>query len=52
MRITYGKKNNFKYWESRWSEIDADQPMINEELCPLKYSNVVVQYLNGLSFIC
>ena len=48
MRITYGKKNNFKYWENRWSDIDADQPMINEELYPLKYSNMVVHDKNHI----
>tara|TARA_B100000989_G_scaffold262494_1_gene213996 strand:+ start:1601 stop:2374 length:774 start_codon:yes stop_codon:yes gene_type:complete len=42
MRKTYRSKNNFTYWKKRWTDIDVDQPMINESYYPLKYSNMLI----------
>ena len=36
MRKTYRSKNNFDYWKKRWTDIGADEPMINENYYPLK----------------
>ena len=46
MRITYRSKNNYEYWRKRWTEIDADEPMINDDYYPLKYSNMIISDKN------
>ncbi len=43
MRKTYRSKNNFDYWKKRWTDIGADEPMINENYYPLKYSNMLIK---------
>ena len=43
MRITYRDKNNKSYWTKRWIDIDADEPMKNENKYPLKYSKLIVK---------
>ncbi len=48
MRITFRNKTNFKYWTNRWTNINADEAMINSSYYPLKYSNMVVKNKNDL----
>jgi ubiquinone/menaquinone biosynthesis C-methylase UbiE len=43
MRITYRNKSNFKYWESRWTNVNVDEAMTNSSYYPLKFSNLVVK---------
>ena len=43
MRATYRDKNNKDYWTKRWSDIDADLAMLNNEKYPLKYSKMLIQ---------
>lgn len=43
MRITYRNKSNFKYWTSRWTNINVDEAMTNSSYYPLKFSNMVVK---------
>ena len=38
MRITYRHKNNKNYWQKRWEDIPADEPMQNKNVYPLKYA--------------
>ena len=38
MRETYRNLNNQNYWEKRWGNIKTDDPMINLNKYPLKYS--------------
>jgi len=42
MRITYRWSDNNKYWEKRWGDIPADQPMENHDVYPLKYAELTV----------
>ncbi len=42
MRKTFRNKNNFEYWTKRWTDIEADEPMVNHNWYPLKYSEMVV----------
>ena len=46
MRKTYRSKNNFEYWKKRWTDISADEPMINVDYYPLKYSNMIIDDKN------
>ena len=43
MRKTFRSNNNLEYWKKRWTEIEADKPMMNENNYPLKYSNMVIK---------
>ena len=43
MRITYRDKNNKSYWTKRWIDIDADEPMKNENKYPLKFSKMIIK---------
>tara|TARA_B100001093_G_scaffold520394_1_gene615403 strand:- start:1766 stop:2563 length:798 start_codon:yes stop_codon:yes gene_type:complete len=38
MRITYRYKDNKNYWQKRWDDISADEPMQNKNVYPLKYA--------------
>ena len=38
MRKTFRKQNNKDYWDKRWSDIPADNPMTNTQVYPLKYA--------------
>ena len=38
MRITYRDKNNHDYWTKRWTDIESDEPMVNDYKYPLKSS--------------
>ena len=42
MRVTYRNHNVKDYWTSRWDDIPADQPMENNQVYPLKYSEQTV----------
>jgi len=46
MRKTFRSQNNYEYWKKRWADIDADEPMINKDYYPLKYSSMVVNNQN------
>jgi len=48
MRITYRDKNNKNYWTKRWIDIEADEPMKNENKYPLKYSKLTVKDKNKI----
>lgn len=48
MRITYRKLDNKHYWEKRWADINADEPMENKNVYPLKYAEMVVKDKNGV----
>ena len=39
--------NNKDYWEKRWDDIPADQPMENNQAYPLKYAEQMVNNRNG-----
>ena len=43
MRITYRNINNKDYWNSRWENIPADEPMANLDAYPLKYSEMIIK---------
>ena len=47
MRITYRNINNKDYWNKRWEDIPADEPMINTNAYPLKYSEMVIKNNDG-----
>jgi len=47
MRKTYRRVNNKKYWEKRWSDIPADQPMVNSQVYPLKYAEQIISDSSG-----
>ena len=47
MRKTYRRANNKDYWEKRWDDIPADNPMENNQVYPLKYSEQIVKDSNG-----
>ena len=38
MRVTYRTRFVKEYWEKRWQDIPADQPMENTKVYPLKYA--------------
>ncbi len=38
MRITYRKNSAKEYWTKRWTAIEADEPMENTNVYPLKYT--------------
>ena len=48
MRITRSTNSNKEYWMSRWTNIPADEPMSNEDVYPLKYSNMIVKEKGSL----
>lgn len=47
MRITYRTKDVKSYWEGRWADIPADEPMENANVYPLKYAQLTVQANDG-----
>jgi len=47
MRITYRKHNVKNYWNTRWDDIPADQPMKNNAAYPLKYAEQIVTDYRG-----
>lgn len=47
MRITYRNKDVKDYWESRWSNIPADEPMSNTDTYPLKYALLSISSKNS-----
>ena len=47
MRITYRNINNKDYWNNRWGNIPADEPMTNTDVYPLKYSEMVIKNNEG-----
>ena len=46
MRITYRHSENKQYWNKRWSDIPADNPMKNKNVYPLKYAEIAIQSVN------
>jgi|SaaInlStandDraft_5_1057022.scaffolds.fasta_scaffold64753_2 SAM-dependent methyltransferase len=42
MRKTYRRVSNKDYWEKRWDDIPADQPMENSQVYPLKYAEQTI----------
>ena len=42
MRTTYRSRPVKEYWEKRWRDIPADQPMHNRDVYPLKYAELAV----------
>ena len=47
MRKTYRRTNNKDYWNSRWKNIPADEPMTNTDAYPLKYSEMLIKNNDG-----
>ena len=47
MRKTFRRMNNKNYWEKRWDDIPADQPMENHNVYPLKYAEEIVNDYNA-----
>ena len=47
MRITYRNHNVKDYWTSRWDDIPSDQPMDNNQVYPLKYSEQMIKEKQG-----
>ena len=43
MRITYRNINNKDYWNNRWEDIPADEPLTNTSAYPLKYSEMLIK---------
>lgn len=46
MRITYRDKNNKTYWADRWTDIDSDEPMQNQDKYPLNFSLLTIKEKN------
>lgn len=46
MRITYRSKNNREYWKERWQNISIDEPINNEKIYPIKFSNMIINNHN------
>lgn len=42
MRITYRTRGVKEYWTNRWADIQADTPMENTQVYPLKYAEMTV----------
>ena len=42
MRITYRTKKNEDYWHDRWKNIKVDDPIKNEKIYPIKFSNMII----------
>lgn len=42
MRATYRHKRNKDYWNERWSNVSADNPMENSNVYPLKYAELTI----------
>ena len=47
MRITYRNHHNKRYWEERWKNIPADNPMVNTKIYPLKYAELAIKNDGG-----
>ena len=47
MRKTYRFGGEKEYWNTRWSDIPADEPMTNTNAYPLKYALETVKSLDG-----
>ena len=47
MRITYRSTKNKNYWNNRWENIPADEPMDNLDAYPLKYSEMCIKNNDG-----
>ncbi len=43
MRITYRSKKNSEYWKDRWQNITIDEPINNEKIYPIKFSNMIIK---------
>ncbi len=43
MRKTFRRMNNKTYWEKRWGDIPADQPMNNCDVYPLKFAQQLIR---------
>jgi len=41
MRLTYRSQSNIEYWSGRWDAVEIDDEMTNEEVYPLKYSQML-----------
>lgn len=46
MRITFRDIDNKDYWNNRWSKIEVDEPMFNENMYPLKYTLEAISLQN------
>ena len=46
MRITYRNQHVDDYWIKRWDDIPVDNPMVNCDAYPLKYSNKAIKSKN------
>lgn len=47
MRITYRRDENKEYWTKRWADLQADYPMENIDVYPLKYAELAVESRDG-----
>ena len=47
MRITYRTRGVKEYWTARWDNIPVDSPMENNNVYPLKYSEMIIKDRNG-----
>lgn len=47
MKSTYRYKKNRDYWNERWSNVPADNPMKNTDAYPLKYAEQTIRNING-----
>jgi SAM-dependent methyltransferase len=47
LRITYRNLNNKDYWNNRWEDIAVDEPMVNTDAYPLKYSEMLLKNNDG-----
>jgi SAM-dependent methyltransferase len=47
MRVTYRSKDVKTYWEDRWADIPADEPMENANVYPLKYAQMTIHANDG-----
>ena len=47
MKATYRHKKNKDYWNDRWSNVSADNPMENPDAYPLKYAELAIRNNKG-----
>jgi ubiquinone/menaquinone biosynthesis C-methylase UbiE len=47
MRVVYRNKSVKDYWVKRWDDIPADQPMDDNQVCPLKYAEQIIKDRQG-----
>jgi SAM-dependent methyltransferase len=47
MRVTYRDLGVEEYWNYRWDNIPADQPMENSQIYPLKYAEQIIKDRQG-----